>query len=138
MPQLSINQLSELTGKDRRTVKTRLGGLKSTEGPKSAQLYESKDALEAIYFGKPGDSEEFVSTPEALRRKTIAQEKEIVQNMEIKSKQRIPIEVCDRVDDEVYQSVAGILKSRKGKKLDEDTINEIFGLFREIPDKRKW
>ncbi len=138
MPLLSINQLSELTGKDRRTVKTRTSGLKSQPGPKASLLFESKDALEAIYFGKPGDSDEFVSTPEAVRRLTIRKDAEIALDMEIKSKQRIPLEICTKVDDEVFQSIAGILKSRKGKRLDEAAINEIFGMFRDIPAKRKW
>ena len=134
MAQVSVNQLSEWTGKDRRTIKSRTAGLKRDVDGRIA----SADALEAIYFGKPGDNGEFVSTPEALRRKTIAQEKEILLDMEIKRKERVPLSVCMEVDDEIFQSIAGTLKSRKGKKLTEQIINEIFGLLREIPLQRKW
>src|SRR5437773_3409505 len=45
----SVNQLSELTGRDRRTVKKQLEELHFVLGEKSAHLYESSEALPLIY-----------------------------------------------------------------------------------------
>ena len=48
MPKLSINQLSEFTGYDRRTITRRLNNLEF-EKSGVANLYEAKHALHAIY-----------------------------------------------------------------------------------------
>jgi len=48
---LSINQLSELTGRDRRALTKLLRDLPKIAGPKSAHQFESKDALALIYGG---------------------------------------------------------------------------------------
>ena len=46
----SINQLSELTGIDRRTVKTRLESVNAITGERGAYLYETKEALPLLYL----------------------------------------------------------------------------------------
>lgn len=138
MPQLSENQFSEFTGKDRKTIKRLLDGLQFTEGPHKARLYESKDGFERIYLGVPGEDGATVTSFEAVRLLNIKRAEEIALDMEIKRKQRIPLEIVTQADDETYQSIAAILKSRKGKRLDEPVINEIFDLLREIPAQRKW
>ena len=46
---LSVNQLSELTGRDRHGIPKRLENLRFTPGEKSAHLYESTEALPLIY-----------------------------------------------------------------------------------------
>jgi hypothetical protein len=46
---LSINQLWELTGRDRKTVTKKLENLTFIEGDKGAHLYESSQALPLIY-----------------------------------------------------------------------------------------
>ncbi|SRR6266498_3633222 len=46
---LSINQLSDLTGRDRRTITKQLENLEFIAGEKSAHLYESSQALPRIY-----------------------------------------------------------------------------------------
>ena len=45
---LSISQLSEVTGKDRRTISKRLANLQSQVGPKNAQLYKASEAIELL------------------------------------------------------------------------------------------
>ncbi len=134
MSQVSINNLSELTGKDRRTIKRLIAQVKADSDGK----FDSKDALETIYYGKKGEDEQFVPQSEAYRRLTIRKDAEIALDMEIKRKERIPLVVCEQVDDETFQSIAAVLKSRKGKRLDESVINEIFELMRDIPKQRKW
>ncbi len=64
--------------------------LPTQSGPHRAQLYDSARALENIYPGN-GDGA-FITMAEAVRRLTIAKEKEIVLDMEIKRGARIPIE----------------------------------------------
>jgi hypothetical protein len=46
---LSINQLWELTGRDRKTIKKHLENVQFIDGEKSAHLYESSEALPLIY-----------------------------------------------------------------------------------------
>ena len=46
----SINQLSELTGIDRRTVKTRLESVNAITGERGAYLYETREALPLLYL----------------------------------------------------------------------------------------
>jgi hypothetical protein len=60
---LSINELSELTGIDRRTVKKRLLGLPSKPGPKGALLYDPQAALRAVMFPDQPESDELGDTP---------------------------------------------------------------------------
>ena len=45
---LSINQISELTGQDRRTIVKRLEDLPFQPGDKNACLYASTEALPAV------------------------------------------------------------------------------------------
>src|SRR4051812_31085841 len=111
--QVSVNQLYEWTGFDRRTIKRRIEAVK----PDSVGRYSSSAALEAIYTGGSGGEDGDISSFEAVRRLNIKRAEEIALDMEIKSGKRIPVDVCEQVDDEVYQSVAAVLKSKKGKKL---------------------
>ena len=46
---LSVNQISELTGRDRHGIPKRLENLPFTPGDKGAHLYESREALPLIY-----------------------------------------------------------------------------------------
>ncbi|MFE8032268.1 hypothetical protein [Thiohalocapsa marina] len=46
---VSITELSGLTGRDRRFIRSRVAGLPSEAGPKGAILVESSQALAAIY-----------------------------------------------------------------------------------------
>ena len=46
---LSINQISELTGQDRRAITKQLDGLPFQSGDKNAYLYESAEALPRVY-----------------------------------------------------------------------------------------
>jgi hypothetical protein len=46
---LSINQIAELTGRDRRTIAKRLQDLHFVNGEKCAHLYQSAEALPLVY-----------------------------------------------------------------------------------------
>jgi hypothetical protein len=128
--QLSINQLSELTEKDRRTITTRLKDLAYVDGEKGAHLYNAPEALELIYGAKGGKAN--------LEQKRC---EEIDLNMEIKRKHRIPIAVPLTANDQAVQSLTATLKAAKGKTLTAELINDLIGKIRDIPaqlDVSKW
>jgi hypothetical protein len=124
--QVSQNQLSELTGKDRKTIRKLLADMPHTPGPHSAMLYDSKRALEKIYIGD-GDAA-FVTTAEAFRQLTIAKKDQIDLDMQIKRGERIPLEDAEAVFNEAVMAIAGIIKA---SKLPVSAVNEIFGQLRE-------
>jgi len=121
MPQVSANFLARHTGKDWKTIKRRIENLPLDK----QKRVDSIAALEAIYFGNNGNGE-FISTAEAVRRLTIAKEKEIVLDMEIKRGSRIPLEDVRDSANEVFQMFAGTLKANHNKVLTQEVINEIF------------
>ncbi len=131
---ISENEASELTGKDRKTVKRRLDGIQSEPGKHGARLYPSDQALEAIILGTTTVDGEKITTPEALRRLTIRKDADIALNMEIKRGERIPLDMVVSLLDETFQGIAAILKSTKGKRMEESTINEIFAKLRDLPN----
>jgi hypothetical protein len=126
MPTVSINWLSRHTGKDRRTIKKRLDKL-----PQDAQgKFDSVAALETIYYGPSADGNGFISQSEAVRRLTIAKEREIILSMEIQRGSRIPLEDVAQSSNEIFQMFAGTLKANHNKVLTQETINEIFDALR--------
>ena len=125
--QVSQNQLSELTGKDRNTIRRLLSDLKPVRGSHSAKLYESKLALETLYLGNENG---FITTAEAVRRLTIAKEKEIVLNMEIKRGARIPIGDIMEISRQTFMQIRGVIIA---SKLSQEDKNEIFARLRELP-----
>lgn len=124
--QVSINQLSELTDKDRRTITTRLKDLAHVDGAKGAYLYEASEALELIYCGdRKGD----------LEQKRC---EEIDLNMEIKRKSRIPLPIASAIWDAGLQSFAATLKAARGKVLSPTKINELLDILRSVKLPLEW
>ncbi len=123
----SISQLAAMTGKDRRTVTDRLQDLDWEEGEDRAHLFDSVDALAAIYLSKDSKA--------ALDEKRC---QEIDLNMEIKRKLRIPFPVVERLWDAAVQSFTAQLKAAKGKKLTVQFINELIGILRSVELPRTW
>src|SRR5215470_11026009 len=126
MPTISINWLSRHTGKDRRTIKRRLDKLPSDAKGK----FDSVAALEAIYYGPSPDGNGFISQSEAVRRLTIAKEKEIVLGMEVTRGSRVPLQDVAQSTNEIFQMFAGTLKANHNKVLTQEVINEIFEAIR--------
>ena len=129
--ELSINQLSEMTGKDRRTISTRLAKLDHEVGPKQAHLYDSALAL-ALIYGTDADGK---SLDDARKELALEQAGLARVKREEAEKKRPPIVLVEQLLDEVGQATASILKAAKGKVLSEDKINEIFTKFRELRPK---
>jgi hypothetical protein len=127
---LSISQLSELTGRDRRTLTKKLEPLPMTEGEKGGHLYESVEALARIYGS---DSLEAARAEQARSQAALNKVRE-----EDLRKQRIPIELVLSIHDQTLQAMAATLKALNGKVLTAEIINNIFQDFRAIPSKLKW
>jgi hypothetical protein len=117
---VSIYWLTQATEKHRSTIKKRVAGLDADKHGR----YDSAAALEAIYYGAaPGGNGEFVSTPEAVRRLTIAKEEQIRVQTEIVRGERIPREDVESVCALVFQAIRGVIKA---SKLPISSCNEIF------------
>ncbi len=115
--------MGQATGKHPATIKKRIANLI----PDIKGKYDSADALEIIYCGSvEGEDGKPITGPEAVRLLTIARKEEIDLDMEIKRGERIPVEDCLAIDNEVFQSITGTLKAHSGKYLNEDVTNEIF------------
>jgi len=122
---LSINQLWELTGRDRKTVTKHLENVPFIDGDKGAHLYESTEALPLIYSV---DNLEAARAKQALSQASITAFRE-----EDLRKQRIPIQVVDDAMDESFQAIGSTLKAAKNKKLTPKLINELFEKFSKSP-----
>ena len=95
---LSISQLSELTGRDRRTVAGKLADVPHIAGERGAMLYESSEALPLIYAV---DNLEAARAAQARSQASLNAVRE-----EDLRKQRIPIQMALDTMDEVFQSIA--------------------------------
>jgi hypothetical protein len=129
---LSISQLSELTGRDRRTVAVKLADVQHTAGERGAMLYESSEALSLIYTV---DNLEAARAAQARSQAWLNAVRE-----EDLRKQRIPIQIVLDSIDEVFQAIATTLKAEaaRGAPLTTQRVNELFDNSRSIPAKLKW
>jgi hypothetical protein len=130
---LSINELAELTGKDRRTIASRLADLPKVDGEKpNSFAYDSKQALELI-FEVSGKTIDEARKEDYIQRAALSKAKR-----EELDRPRIPIEIPLQATDQALQSLTAQLKAAEGKTLTEQLINAILEEFRQIPDKIKW
>jgi hypothetical protein len=129
---LSINQLFELTGRDRKTIKQKLEGLSFANGEKGAHLYNSREVLPLIYAA---DNLEAARAAQARSQASLNAYRE-----EVLRKTRIPIHIVEEVMDETFQSIAAILKNEasKGRPLIREIVNSMFEKFRNAPKQLKW
>ena len=127
---LSISQLSELTGRDRRTVAGKLADVPHTAGERGAMLCKSSEALPLIYAV---DNLEAARAAQARSQASLNAVRE-----EDLRKQRIPLQLALDTMDEVFQSIAATIKASKGKTLTIELINDLFDKFRSAPATLKW
>ncbi len=132
---LSVNQLSILTGKDRRTITGKVKSLDWMPGPHNGRLYDSAAALEAIYGAQSNTKEGFVSLEEARRLQVLADTRLTEIEIEIKQRQRPPLELVNDILEQLCQGIAATVKA---SGLPEIKANEIFTQLREVPGKLKW
>jgi hypothetical protein len=59
--------------------------------------------------------------------------------MEVTARTRIPLDLIEEIDERLHSNIAGILKSRRNKTLDEEALSDIFGELRQVgPTLRAW
>jgi hypothetical protein len=116
---VSVNELANITGRDRHTIRKQLDSIPSINGKKGALLYDSKRALSVIY--QAGNLED-ARAKHALSQVSLNAVRE-----EDLRKNRIPREDVLEVIDQAFQAVASTLKASKQPK---ELINEIFDKFR--------
>src|SRR6476659_7593829 len=99
MSLLSQTQLSDLTGKDRKTLTRRLESLQPQDGPRGAMLYDSRLALELIYEVKTtGKTVDEARKEDYIQRAALAK----VRREELE-RTRIPIELVLNIHDQALQ-----------------------------------
>lgn len=135
---LSMSQLAEITGFDRRTVKARLSGIKAQNGPKGALIYDSTVALPILYAQDAESDLERQILQENLRKERAEAE---IREMKASSlrKELVPIEDVATVVEKEYaavraamlalpskvsQEIASMDDVLKIKILLEDNVNE--------------
>ena len=126
---MAVNQISELTGRDRHGIPKRLENLPFTPGDKGAHLYESREALPLIYAV---DNLEAARAAQARSKASL----NAVREQDLR-KQRIPIQIVRDVIDEVFQAMATTLKTEaaRGAPLTTKRVNQFFEKFGSIPAK---
>ena len=73
------------------------------------------------------------------RALNVARHDEIRLNMEVTARTRIPLDLIEEIDERLHSNIAGILKSRRNKTLDEEALSDIFGELRQVgPMLRAW
>jgi len=73
------------------------------------------------------------------RALNVARHDEIRLNMEVTARTRIPLDLIEEIDERLHSNIAGILKSRRNKTLDEEALSDIFGELRQVgPTLRAW
>jgi hypothetical protein len=133
MKLLSVNELSILTDCTRATVSKKLQGVKYEDGPHAAKLYNSASALRLVLgVAEATEDGEVITQAEAQRLLTIARKKEIEQNMEVTSRERIPLEDVEEINNGTFENICGILKSNVGKELTDDLLADMLAQLREV------
>lgn len=137
MPELTTLKIAELTGLDRQTVRKRLAGVpfrRDGDNEKAWKYYDSTVALFKVCLSRKSESSnaDRLSPQDAL---AVAKKTEIDLNIEIKRKERIPLEDLEEINDEAYSNAAGLLKASLGKELTEEVISDILSQFRETGNK---
>lgn len=123
---ISKSHIAALTGHTRATVTKYLSGFKSQPGEKGAESYESTEVL----LLRAPTSGGKISNADAIRDYNVIRTEQVELDIEIKKKERIPLEDVKTAHNEAFNAVAGTLKANSGKVLDIDLINEISSQIR--------
>ena len=107
MPELSINQIADLTGMDRTTVSKRLKNMEYRDGAKRARLYETRNALPVLYGLGVADGERLDPQQEKAR---LDKERRLIVELERQQKEGKLVDL-DVVRDDWVASV-NIAKGR--------------------------
>jgi len=112
---VSITELSNLTAMDRRRIRGLLADLPAVKGPKGASLYESHDALPALYC-RTGESYDLT---EERARLAFHQANMAARNEEILAGKYVSIEECADIVGQDYANVRARLLAIPSKAAPE-------------------
>ena len=126
---LSINQISELTGQDRRTIVKRLEDLPFRPATRTRAF--THRLMRYRHFAMDSLAAARAAQARSLASINSVREEDL-------RKQRIPIQIVLDTMDEVFQAIGSTLKAAKGTKLTAKRINELFEKWRDLPAKLKW
>lgn len=106
----TVNQLSEMTGKDRRTIKKRIANLKihSTHG--RSEFYDMFEAIPALFSADSKDNVEEQLVQEQLRYETARADKMILE-VEQRRGEVVPVSEVARIVSSEYGNVRARLLS---------------------------
>jgi hypothetical protein len=101
---LSMSQLANFTGVDRRTVKDRIAGLNVHSGAGNAHLYDSREALPLILLPTSQTTDEKLLAAERLKYEAARAERMQLQVARIRGEQ-VDIEAVGTLVDQQYAYV---------------------------------
>lgn len=134
-----INEIAAFLGVSRETVRKKIADMSFVDGPNSAKLYDSSKASRAIFGSGATGNGRSIDYAQAQCELAVARKEEIELNMEVTSRTRVPIEVCDTIDERTFTNVAGLIKSHEGKPLTAALIGDIFSELRQLSSElRNW
>jgi hypothetical protein len=113
---VTLNWLSEVTGKHFATVKKHLDNLPRDQDGK----LESKKALQILFNGGDG-----VTHSEALRKLAIAREEQIRADIRIKDEGTMPLDEVTDLYNELIRHMQITLTANKGKLISDQTVLEV-------------
>ena len=124
MPKLTLNKLCELVGQDRRGIAPLLDGVPYVPGPNNSHLYESAEALAAIYRCKCKQGGPQSTLAEAKVRNELA----AARLREIQAKQKleelVPASISRLAIDAFIKHVRSKFEELRGRgAVDYDWIN---------------
>lgn len=122
-----------MTGRTRENIMGKLDGV-PFEKKGSAKLYDSVPALSRIFLGQSDTDGTALTEAESRRLLNLRRIAEIDLDMEIKRKERIPLDVLESVNDRAFSNVAGMLKSNRDKPLTEEAINDMLTELRSVSE----
>jgi hypothetical protein len=137
MRMLSISFLADITDLDRETVAKRLANLqceRANDAPNAAKNYNSVDALPILLGIDPGKPGEKITNLEASRRLTLARERQVIVETEVKSGERLHRDDVSDAMSEYFGNIAAIIKGR-ADALGKDAVSDIFRQLRECAEK---
>lgn len=127
--QVSVSEMSRLTGATREFVTKRLSKIPFTWADNGkTKSYNAREALRAFYLGEDGA----VTTREALE---IKKAQHIDLQMEVTRGKRIPLDDIRELNDEVFQNIAGILKGALNKVFTSDRLEDCMAELRRFGEK---
>lgn len=132
MPNVSINELSHWTGKNRATIAKALDGIEYFPGPTGGKLYPSRTALEKLYHASTANGGTFINKGEADRQLVMARKEQIHLEMEVTRGQRWPKPDVEEIHEKALFNVAGLIKAHEGKVLNNALIQDLFTELRGV------